>query len=104
MNWDYGMAPDDAATAKLKPAYSPFVDGRYVAGRDPLTVHNPATGERLAEVAAAGQAVILAPGAASGVEALAWGRRLRSPAASDPQLRDFTEAWLGEGAPKPCQN
>jgi len=54
MDWDYGVARDDAATAKLKPAYSPFVDGRYVGGGDPLTVHNPATGERLAEVAAAG--------------------------------------------------
>ena len=61
------------------------------------------TGPFDAEIAAAGQAVILAPGAGSGVEALAWGRRLRSKSASDAQLRDFTEARLGEGAPKPCQ-
>jgi Protein of unknown function (DUF3105) len=62
------------------------------------------TGPYDAEIAAAGQAVILAPGAGSGVEALAWGRRLRSQSAQDAQLRDFTEAWLGEGAPKPCES
>jgi Protein of unknown function (DUF3105) len=60
------------------------------------------TGPFDAEIAAAGQAVILAPGAGSGVEALAWGRRLRAASASDPQLRAFTEAWLGDGAPNPC--
>jgi hypothetical protein len=60
------------------------------------------TGPFDAEIAAAGQAVILAPGAPTGVEALAWGRRLRAGSPSDPQLRDFAEAWLGEGAPKPC--
>ena len=61
------------------------------------------TGPFDAEIAAAGQAVILAPGASSGVEALAWGRRLRSSSARDAQLREFTEAWLGEGSPEPCQ-
>ena len=61
------------------------------------------TGPYDAEIAAAGQAVILAPGAASGVEALAWGRRLRASSPGDAQLRAFAEAWLGEGAPKPCQ-
>jgi Protein of unknown function (DUF3105) len=62
------------------------------------------TGPFDAEIAAAGQAVILAPGAPTGVEALAWGRRQRARSPSDAQLRAFTEAWLGEGAPKPCQN
>ena len=61
------------------------------------------TGPFDAEIAAAGQAVILAPGAGSSrVEALAWGRRLRSSSAASPQLREFAEAWLGEGAPEPC--
>jgi hypothetical protein len=49
-----------------------------------------------AELAAAGQAVILAPwdGAAS-VIALAWRRVLET---DDPaRLRDFADAWLGEG-------
>ena len=62
------------------------------------------TGPFDAEIAAAGQAVILAPGAPTGVEALAWGRRQRALLASDRRLREFTEAWLGEGAPKPCQD
>ncbi len=48
------------------------------------------------ELAAAGQAVILdrRPGV-KGTIALAWRRELRS---SDPaQLRDFADAWLGQG-------
>jgi aldehyde dehydrogenase (NAD+) len=67
------VARDDAATAKLKPAYSPFVDGRYVAGGDPLTVHSPATGERLAEVAAAGPADVERAVAAARRAQVDWG-------------------------------
>ena len=50
-----------------------------------------------AEIAVAGQAVILARGGPA--EARAWGRRID---ARSPQLRDFAEAWLGAGAPEPC--
>jgi hypothetical protein len=52
-----------------------------------------------AEVAAAGQQVILArrPGV-RGVTAAAWRRLLRAPGADDPALRSFAEAWLGRGA------
>ena len=50
-----------------------------------------------AEVAAAGQAVILAPGPATAGRA--WGRRIDAEGAP---LREFAEAWLGKGAPKPC--
>jgi len=51
-----------------------------------------------AEVAAAGQAVILARRAGSGpATALAWRRILRAKDPSDPALRDFTEYWLGRG-------
>jgi hypothetical protein len=58
-----------------------------------------------AEIAAAGQAVILAEnGSPFGYEARAWGRRLVIEYADVAKLREFTEAWLGEGAPKPCQN
>lgn len=51
-----------------------------------------------AELAAAGQAVVLArvPGA-SGVQALAWRRRLRAARAGDPGVRTFAEYWLGRG-------
>ena len=56
-----------------------------------------------AEIAAAGQAVILAEGGSpSGFEARAWGRRLQVEFGQDQKLREFTEAWLGRGAPKPC--
>lgn len=80
---------------------------RYRGARPPgalRQLQDELTGPFDAEIAAAGQAVILAPGAPSGVEALAWGRRLRSQSAADAQLRAFTEAGLGEGAPKPCQD
>ena len=55
------------------------------------------------EIAAAGQAVILAPGPYPfGYEARAWGRRLFVEVPQDQRLREFAEAWLGEGAPKHC--
>jgi hypothetical protein len=56
-----------------------------------------------AEVAAAGQAVILADnGLPRGYEARAWGRSLAVDMPEIEKLRDFTEAWLGQGAPKRC--
>jgi hypothetical protein len=49
-----------------------------------------------AEIAAAGQAVILARRAGAGpATALAWRRVLQTPDSGDPALRDFAEAWLG---------
>jgi hypothetical protein len=51
-----------------------------------------------AEVAAAGQAVILARRPSAGpATALAWRRILRADDPSDPALREFTEFWLGRG-------
>ena len=51
-----------------------------------------------AELAAAGQAVILARRAGAGpATALAWRRVLRVDDPADPALRDFTEFWLGRG-------
>jgi hypothetical protein len=51
-----------------------------------------------AEVAAAGQAVILARRTGAGAAtALAWRRVLQAPDSADPRLREFTEAWLGQG-------
>jgi hypothetical protein len=57
-----------------------------------------------AEIAAAGQAVILAESRdlPAGYEARAWGRRLVVEFGQEPELRAFAEAWLGEGSPKPC--
>jgi hypothetical protein len=54
-----------------------------------------------AEVAAAGQAVILARRAGAGpATALAWRRALEADDPADPQLREFAEAWLGQGLRK----
>lgn len=55
-----------------------------------------------AELAAAGQAVVLARrddvGGADAVVALAWSHRLTAGSPGDPALREFTEHWLGRGA------
>ena len=51
-----------------------------------------------AELAAAGQAIILARRAGAGpATALAWRRLLRVDDPSDPALREFAESWLGVG-------
>jgi hypothetical protein len=53
-----------------------------------------------AELAAAGQAVILARRAGAGpATALAYKRILRASDPADPALRDFAEFWLGRGIP-----
>jgi hypothetical protein len=77
---------------------------RYPGSRPPAALRqlqDELTGPYDAEIAAAGQAVILAAGGES-IEALAWGRRQRASTPDDPLLRTFAEAWLGEGAPEPC--
>jgi hypothetical protein len=58
-----------------------------------------ATGPFDAELAAAGQAIVLARRDGAGpATALAWRHVLRAEDAGDPRLRDFAEAWLGRGA------
>jgi hypothetical protein len=53
-----------------------------------------------AELAAAGQAVILAPRKGAGpATALAWKRILEADDPADPNLQDFAEFWLGRGIP-----
>lgn len=52
-------------------------------------------------LAAAGQAVIVAPRQGTqGVLAVAWTHLLRAVQPTDPQLRDFASYWLGRGAPR----
>ena len=77
----------------------------YRGGKPPAPLRrlqDDLTGPFDVEIAAAGQAVILAAGGGAGTEARAWGRRLRVFSPSDPRLRDFADAWLGEGAPQRC--
>ena len=62
---------------------------RYPGAEPPAALRelqDELTGPFDAEIAAAGQAVILARGGTS-VEALAWGHRLRAASPDDPQLR-----------------
>jgi hypothetical protein len=74
----------------------------YEAARPPGALHQlqeDVSGPFDAELAAAGQAVILArrPGAGPAT-ALAWRRELRTGDPASPALRDFAETWLGRGA------
>jgi hypothetical protein len=63
------------------------------------------TGRYDAELGAAGLAVILArQRGTDGVLAVAWRHRLTVASPTDSRLREFAEAWLGEGAPRPCRD
>jgi hypothetical protein len=48
-------------------------------------------------LAGAGQAVLLMHRPGAGTQALAWRRRLVASGPDDPKLRDFADAWLGQG-------
>jgi hypothetical protein len=73
----------------------------YASARPPealRALQRESAGAFSPDVAAAGQAVILdhRPGA-GGIIALAWRRELRTKDPADPQLREFVDAWLGQG-------
>jgi hypothetical protein len=76
----------------------------YDAPRPPAAlraIQREVSGPFDAEVAAAGQQVILARRRShpptGPVTAAAWRRLLRVDDPSDPRLRDFAEAWIGRG-------
>lgn len=67
-------------------------------GTNLLRLQREVSGRFDAELAAAGQAVILARRSGAGpATALAWRRALETDDSADPRLREFTEAWLGRG-------
>jgi hypothetical protein len=67
-------------------------------GPAPTQVQEEVAGPFDAEVARAGQAVILARRDGAGpATALAWRHVYRAADPSDPVLREFAEAWLGRG-------
>jgi hypothetical protein len=69
-------------------------------GEAPAAVQEQVSGAFDPELAAAGQAVILAERPGVGApQALAWRRRLVADGPRDPRLQEFAEAWLGQGAP-----
>lgn len=65
-----------------------------------VTLQEEVAGPFDPQLAAAGQAVILArrPGV-GGIVALAWRRKLEASGPDDPALREFTEAYLGQARP-----
>jgi hypothetical protein len=73
----------------------------YDAPRPPAplrAVQRDVSGPFDAEVAAAGQQVILARRPTRGAAtAAAWRRLLRVDDPADPRLREFAEAWIGRG-------
>jgi Protein of unknown function (DUF3105) len=63
-----------------------------------VQLRDDATGPFDPELAAAGQmAFLVHRDGVSGVQALAWKRRLRVDAVDDPRIREFIDAWLGKG-------
>ena len=74
----------------------------YDADRPPAALRklqDEVSGPFDAEVAAAGQQVILARRDGAGpATAAAWRRLLRVDDPADPRLREFAEAWIGRGA------
>ena len=73
----------------------------YAAPRPPAALRalqRDVSGPFDAEVAAAGQQVILARRDGAGAAtAAAWRRLLRTDDPADPRLREFAEAWIGRG-------
>jgi len=68
-----------------------------------LELQESVSGPYDAELAAAGQMVILGRGGAeTGVTALAFDHRLEADGPGDPELREFAEAWLGNTAGRSC--
>ena len=74
----------------------------YDAARPPAALRKlqeEVSGPFDAEVAAAGQQLILARRDGAGpATAAAWRRLLRVDDPADPRLREFAEAWIGRGA------
>jgi hypothetical protein len=66
-----------------------------------VQMRDDATGPFDPELAAAGQmAFLVHRDGVTGIEALAWKRRLSVPSAADPRLREFIDTWLGKGQGK----
>ncbi len=63
-----------------------------------VELRDEATGPFDPELAAAGQmAFLVQRRGVTGIQALAWKRRLAVPNADDPRLREFIDTWLGKG-------
>jgi hypothetical protein len=95
---DRSELSDDELLSALRLGNVVIVYGSEKAPAELVALQEEVSGPFDPELAAAGQAVILArrPGV-GGVVALAWRRRLKASGPDDPKLREFAEAWLGQG-------
>ncbi|MEO8276618.1 MAG: aldehyde dehydrogenase family protein [Thermoanaerobaculia bacterium] len=74
--WEYAPAPESAAHVRLRSRYELFIDGKFVAPRSGryFDTINPATEQKLAEVAEAGEADVEAAVRAAERAARGWAR------------------------------
>jgi hypothetical protein len=93
-----GEVPDDSLVAALAAGNVALVYGSAQPPRALERLRDETSGPFDPELAAGGLSVFLVrrPGI-EGVQALAWQRRLEVQDASDPQLGEFVDAWLGQG-------
>lgn len=93
-----GDVPDDALVAGLAAGNVALVYGSAQPPAALERLRDETSGPFDPELAAGGLSVFLVrrPGV-QGVQALAWQRRLEVADASDPQLTEFVDAWLGQG-------
>lgn len=98
---DAALSDDQLLTA-LQQGNVVFAYGGDKAPAELVKLQKEVAGAFDPELAAAGQAIVLdrRPGV-DGVVALAWRRKLATAGADDPRLREFAEAWLGQGPAAP---
>src|SRR5206468_12685696 len=66
--WSYAPAPEASDYIKIRPRYKLFIGGKFVAPRSGKYFDsiNPATDEKQAKIAAAGEEAVAAAGSAAG--------------------------------------
>lgn len=98
---DAATLSDDQILTALEAGNVVFLYGSPTPPSDlPAVAQSVAAGPFTPDLAAAGQAVVLARRAGTrGILALAWRHRMVASSASDPALAQFADAWLGRGAP-----
>lgn len=93
-----GEVPDPVLLRALATGDVALVYGTAKPPAELVQLRDDATGPFDPELAAAGQmAFLVHRKGVTGIEALAWKRRLSVPSAADPRLREFIDTWLGKG-------
>lgn len=93
-----GAVPDPVLIRALATGDVALVYGTSQPPPELERLREEATGPFDPELAAAGQmALLVRREGVSGIQALAWKRRLEVDSPADPRLREFIDAWLGKG-------